>query len=88
MSEDVSRTTVRTDETSFELSNMTGDDNDKDANAPLIRHDDDDDDEFPPIPHRSGGTTSSLQSSSTSPTAFIWALTFAAGISGILFGYE
>ena len=23
-----------------------------------------------------------------SPTAFIWALTFAAGISGLLFGYE
>lgn len=25
---------------------------------------------------------------SASPTAFIWALTFAAGISGLLFGYE
>ena len=25
---------------------------------------------------------------STSPSAFIWALTFIAGISGILFGYE
>lgn len=24
----------------------------------------------------------------TSPSAFIWGLTFAAGISGLLFGYE
>lgn len=24
----------------------------------------------------------------TSPTLFIWALTFSAGISGLLFGYE
>lgn len=24
----------------------------------------------------------------TSPSAFIWALTFTAGISGLLFGYE
>ena len=24
----------------------------------------------------------------TSPSSFIWALTFAAGISGLLFGYE
>ena len=28
------------------------------------------------------------ESESTSPSAFIWALTFAAGISGLLFGYD
>ncbi len=29
-----------------------------------------------------------LESGLTSPNAFIWALSFTAGISGILFGYE
>ena len=29
-----------------------------------------------------------VESGSTSPSAFIWALTFAAGISGLLFGYD
>ena len=30
----------------------------------------------------------SRESQSTTPSAFIWALTFSAGISGLVFGYE
>lgn len=34
------------------------------------------------------GSFVSEETQSASPSAFIWALSFAAGISGILFGYE
>lgn len=57
-------------------------DEDEDANAPLItRHD------RPTITNQNGSIPSQ-ESRNTSPSAFIWALTFAAGISGLLFGYE
>jgi len=55
---------------------------DEAANAPLIHHDDEN--EAPSHHERSHLQEQEL----TSPSAFIWALTFTAGISGLLFGYE
>ena len=58
---------------------MAGKDNA--ASAPLMRDSQDEapiDSEFAPT----------QQSGKPSPSTFIWALTFAAGISGLLFGYE
>ncbi len=57
-------------------------DEDEDANAPLITEDD------RPTTTNSNGSIPLQESNNTSPSAFIWALTFAAGISGLLFGYE
>lgn len=51
------------------------------ANAPLIG-------EHEPATVENDGYRISQEHDSTSPSAFIWALTFAAGISGLLFGYE
>lgn len=55
-------------------------DGDEVANAPLMSNEVDEDDhhEVPPL----------CENNTTSPSTFIWALTFAAGISGLLFGYE
>ena len=54
---------------------------DEAADAPLITDNEDD------IVQQS--VRSDVQENDlTSPSAFIWALTFAAGISGVLFGYE
>lgn len=62
---------------------MADDEEEEGLNAPLIddRHlsHNDDDDNNHVSQHENG--TSSLN-------AFIWALTFTAGISGLLFGYE
>jgi hypothetical protein len=58
------------------------DGDDEAANAPLIHHDDEND-----VPsHRE--TIHLQEGDPTSPSAFVWALTFTAGISGLLFGYE
>ena len=57
-------------------------DEDEDANAPLITGDD------RPTITNNNGSILLQESNNTSPSAFIWALTFAAGISGLLFGYE
>jgi SP family myo-inositol transporter-like MFS transporter 13 len=51
------------------------------ANAPLIE------DREPTILEDDGHRIAQ-ESETTSPSAFIWALTFAAGISGLLFGYD
>lgn len=65
----------------YELAGMA-DGDDEAANAPLMHHDDEDNViDYPGIAY-------SQESESASPSAFIWALTFAAGISGLLFGYE
>lgn len=56
-------------------------DRDDGAHAPLIE-----DDERGLSDHAQDG--SSRDNGTTSPSAFIWALTFAAGISGLLFGYD
>ena len=59
-------------------------DRDDGAQSPLIRNDEHaSSDHAHPHPH-----THEVESRSTSPSAFIWALTFAAGISGLLFGYD
>jgi hypothetical protein len=50
-------------------------------NAPLLTLDE-------PAPHDRGENRTSYQSSNYSVSLFIWALTFSAGISGLLFGYE
>ena len=57
-------------------------DEDEAANAPLITDGD------RPIITNNNGSILLQESNYASPTAFIWALTFAAGISGLLFGYE
>ena len=80
MRDDVCHTASTGPGTSYELSNMA--DEDEDANAPLITGDD------RPTIINSNGSIPSQESKNTSPSAFIWALTFAAGISGLLFGYE
>ncbi len=51
------------------------------ANAPLIEH-------HEPAISEYGGEESVQESDTTRPSAFIWALTFTAGISGLLFGYD
>ena len=56
-------------------------DRDDGAHAPLIG-----DDEHELSDHAHDGF--STESDTTSPNAFIWALTFTAGISGLLFGYD
>ena len=54
---------------------------DEAAHVPFIQ-----DDETPGSNYEQ---TSNLQESKlTAPSSFIWALTLAAGISGLLFGYE
>lgn len=80
MRDDVCHTASTAAETSYELSNMA--DEDEDANAPLITGDD------RPTTTNNNGSIPLQESNKTSPSAFIWALTFAAGISGLLFGYE
>lgn len=55
---------------------------DEAANAPLMHYDD----EYE-VPRRRERIFSQ-EDDATSPSAFVWALTFAAGISGLLFGYE
>ena len=80
MRDDVCHTASTAVETSYELSNMA--DEDEDANAPLITGDDQ------PTIINNNGSILLQESHNTSPSAFIWALTFAAGISGLLFGYE
>lgn len=68
--------------TTIELDNMTEDEEEEGLNAPLIddRHLAHDDGRDNGVSHRENGTSSL--------NAFIWALTFTAGISGLLFGYE
>lgn len=51
------------------------------ANAPLMQEDENEAPDYCEVSH-------SQESELTSPSAFIWALTFTAGISGLLFGYE
>ena len=80
MRDDVCHTANTAAEISYELSTMA--DEDEDANAPLITDGD------RPITTNNDGSIPSQESNNTSPSAFIWALTFAAGISGLLFGYE
>ena len=62
-------------------------DQDDAANAPLIQEVEDVD-----SPISDSGNPDALprprEIERNSPTAFIWALTFTAGISGLLFGYE
>lgn len=60
------------------------------ANAPLIGSNNPNDQSDPwvhEVNHERESTLSQEQALTT-PSAFIWALTFAAGISGLLFGYE
>ena len=52
------------------------------ANAPLIEQDSNGDPNQHETPQKSGVSTDAA------PTAFLWALTLTAGISGLLFGYE
>ena len=80
MRDDACNTASTAAETSYELSTMA--DEDEDANAPLITRDD------RPTITNDNGSIPLQESKNISPTAFIWALTFAAGISGLLFGYE
>ena len=80
MRDDACNTASTAAGTSYELSTMA--DEDEDANAPLITGDD------RPTINNDNGSIPLQESKNTSPTAFIWALTFAAGISGLLFGYE
>lgn len=64
---------------------------DEDApNAPLIGSDNQADPSDPWVHevHVERANVLSQEQALTSPSAFIWALTFAAGISGLLFGYE
>lgn len=60
------------------------------ANAPLIGSNisNDQSDSWEHEAHDERESTLSQEQALTSPSAFIWALTFAAGISGLLFGYE
>ena len=58
-------------------------DRDDGAQAPLIG-----DDEHGLFDHAHDHDGVSRENGTTSPSAFIWALTFAAGISGLLFGYD
>lgn len=66
---------------------MAEDEGEEGLNAPLIddrpfSHDDDDDD------GDNNKGVSRHENSAGSLNAFLWALTFTAGISGLLFGYE
>lgn len=56
-----------------------GDDEEEAVIAPLINHENQ---------VNSGGEYQTQESDSTSPSAFVWALTLTACISGLLFGYE
>ena len=51
------------------------------ADAPLMRHEEDED-------YNSQEHAILNRDGVTSPSAFTWALTLTAGISGLLFGYE
>lgn len=68
--------------TTIELDNMAEDEEEEGLNVPLIddRHLAHDDGRDNGVSHHENGTSSL--------NAFIWALTFTAGISGLLFGYE
>ncbi len=57
------------------------DGNDEAANAPLMRESETETPYYPEV-------AQSHENDPTSPSAFVWALTFSAGISGLLFGYE
>lgn len=59
-------------DSAIELLGMATDDEEEAVNAPLMRT----------------SLDGSQESKVTSSNAFIWALTFAAAISGLLFGYE
>lgn len=75
--EDVSHVAI-TAASVYELARMA--DGDEVANAPLMRNEVDENDNYE-VAHL-------CENNTTSPSTFIWALTFAAGISGLLFGYE
>lgn len=67
----------------IELGKMAEDGEGEGLNAPLIKdrpvsHDDDDDDD----------SDNNQEYGASSLNLFIWTLTFTAGISGLLFGYE
>ena len=51
------------------------------ADAPLMRHEEDEG-------YDNQETAALHRDNLTSPSAFVWALTLTAGISGLLFGYE
>lgn len=70
---------ANTANSAFELSDMV--DRNDEAHAPLIG-----DDEHGFFDRALDDI--SRESDATSPNAFIWAFTFAAGISGLLFGYD
>ena len=61
----------------YELVNMV-ESNDEATTVPLMHESEDG------VPDHSPTT----KKSATSPSVFVWALTFSAGISGLLFGYE
>lgn len=69
---------------------MAEDEEVESLNAPLIddrpvSHNDDDDDDDG---DDNNNSVSRHENGASSLNAFIWALTFTAGISGLLFGYE
>ena len=56
--------------------------------APLIGRDDDDEHALSDHAHDDGFSGRESDPRKSSPSPFIWALTFTAGISGLLFGYD
>ena len=64
----------------YELADMAAG-NDEAATAPLIRNNEDQEEDI-------DESTEPQAQELTSPSTFTWALTFAAAISGLLFGYE
>lgn len=64
-----------TTDLAIELLGMATDNEEEAVNAPLMRE-------------RRASLDDSQESDVTSSNIFIWALTFAAAISGLLFGYE
>ena len=54
------------------------------ADAPLMQGDSGQEERIGSL----GSLELQQEDAQASPTAFIWALTFTAGISGLLFGYE
>ena len=57
------------------------------ANAPLILHDSEVEDDHV-SEHGSERLVGIQESELLRPSLFVWVLTFIAGISGVLFGYE
>ena len=74
-----------TTESDIELVEMV--DQDSAANAPLMQGEEPMDSREHDSSHYDA-RPSSQENELTAPNAFVWALTFAAGISGLLFGYE